>query len=214
VVWKSGNDVAGYSTPVEMKVGGVEMFALLTGENVVGVAAKDGKLLWSYRWPNRSKINVPQVIVDGDKVFVTTGYGIGCTLLQIVPAGGGFQAKEVWPMNKSMECRYGNPVLLDGYVYGFDEKQLTCVELKTGKQMWTKDGYGYGALSYADGLFYIMGEKGNLALAKLTPEKCEIVSEVKILPEKESLWATPTVADGKLFIRNSQKILCLDIKAK
>ena len=214
VIWKSGADVAGYSTPVEMKVGGVDSFVLLTGENVIGVAAKDGAQLWSYAWPNRTKINVPQVIVDGDKVFATTGYGVGCVMLQIASEGGKFTAKEVWPMSKAMRCRYGNPVMVDGYIYGFDDRTLTCIDPKTGQSSWKQDGFGYGALSYADGLFYLFGEKGNLALARLTPARCEVISEVSLLPGKEARWATPTVAGGKLYVRDDQKVVCLDVKAK
>jgi outer membrane protein assembly factor BamB len=225
IIWKTLDDVAGYSTPVEMKIGGVDSFVLLTGEAVVGVAAKDGAPLWRYPWPNKSKINVPATVVEGDKVFVTTGYGIGCVLLQIVPEGDKFTAKEVWPISKDMQCRYGNPIVIDGYAYGTNEKKLTCVDLKTGKATWTyggsgksagkQDGFGYAAISYADGLFYVHGEKGNLALCKLTPEKCEIISEIpKILSGKEARWASPTIANGRLYVRDENEVVCYDIKAK
>lgn len=244
VIWKSMSDVAGYCTPVEMKVGGVDSLVLLTGESVCGVAAKDGKPLWRYPWPNKGKINVPAVVVDGDKVFATTGYGIGCVLLQIVPEGGNFTAKEVWPISKDMQCRYGNPILFNGYYYGTNEKKFTCIDPKTGKATWAQDGYGYAAFSIADGLAYIIGEKGNFALAKLTPEKFELISEVNMIPVPgaaapaapapgmgkggkggkggkkrggggaEPRWTMPTIVNGKCYIRDDQRLLCLDVKAQ
>jgi hypothetical protein len=74
-------------------------------------------------------------------------------------------------------------------------------------------GLGKGAFTVADGLAYILSEKGQLILAKLTPEKMEKIAEVNGLVGPRC-WTMPVIANGKLFIRDESKLLCLDVKAK
>jgi outer membrane protein assembly factor BamB len=68
-------------------------------------------------------------------------------------------------------------------------------------------------MTYADGLFYVLGEEGTLALAKMTPEGCQKLGEMEISPG-DARWAAPVVANGRLYVRDDEKLYCLDIKAK
>jgi outer membrane protein assembly factor BamB len=106
------------------------------------------------------------------------------------------------------------PLLVDGYLYGTDDpKTLMCVDYKTGKVMWKEKISATGQLTKADGLFYLFSEDGMLSLWNLSPEKATKVSEVKILPGQQR-WAHPVIANGKLYVRDDAKLLCLDVTAK
>lgn len=211
LLWKNLNDMAGYASPVFATISGQPQLVFFEALCVVGVAPDSGKELWRYPWKSGPNVAAMTPLVSGDKVFISSGYGVGGALLQI-DLKAKPPVKEVWK-NKTMRCKFSNPILLDGYIYGFDENILRCVDFKTGESKWEQKGFDLGSILYADGLFYVLGEKGNLALAKLTPEKFEQISELtgKFGPR---CWSMPVIANGKLFVRDEAKLICFDIKGK
>jgi outer membrane protein assembly factor BamB len=214
VIWKSGKGVSGYATPVAFKSGGVEQFVILTNESLVGVAAKDGKVLWSHPWKNQSDVNAANPIVLDDMIFISSGYGMGSAVIQVDLAATP-PVKEVW-RSRTLMCHFGTPLLIDGCLYGTNNARVVCADFKTGAVKWQDTARVLPSkpqITRADGLFYLLGEKGTLALAKMDPEKCEKVSEVAIMPGNDR-WAVPVVANGRLFLRDDKKAYCLDIKAQ
>ena len=80
VLWQSTVDGAGYATPVPYKTGQVLIFA---ATRVVAVTVADGKELWSHAWDTKYGVNAadPIVLDGGKRVFIASGYGKGCTML-------------------------------------------------------------------------------------------------------------------------------------
>jgi outer membrane protein assembly factor BamB len=72
---------------------------------VVGLDPEDGKLLWSVDWPGRIAV-IPTPVVDGNRVYVTSGYGVGCMQLEIAADN---QVTEVY-RNKVMKNHHGGVV--------------------------------------------------------------------------------------------------------
>ncbi|MHC4951639.1 MAG: outer membrane protein assembly factor BamB family protein, partial [Planctomycetota bacterium] len=93
--------------------------------------AKTGTVLWSYSWQTEHDVNAADPIIFDKKVFITSGYGHGCALIDISTA----EPALVWE-NENMRSQMSGPVLIDGYLYGMDDDQLACVNWKTGEQMW------------------------------------------------------------------------------
>jgi len=212
VVWKALDDLAGYATPVKAVIGGMPQIIFFTGSEIVALTPKDGKKLWSVPWKTMYDINAAMPIVRGDKVFISSGYNTGCALIQVDPKATP-AVKEIYK-NKNMRCKFQTPALLGDYVYGADDNQLRCIKFDTGEVQWTQQGFEMASIMMADGLATIQGQKGNLALAKLTPEKFEKISEFDGLIKGGHCWTPPVVANGKLFIRDVTKMFCLDIKER
>lgn len=210
VAWKAGDEIAGYSTPVCFKGDGVDQYLIFTGKTIDGVAVKDGQKLWSLPWKTSYNVNAPNpIVIGGDKIFVSSGYGTGGALIK--PAAG--KVETLWS-TKKIDVKYGpTPLVLGDYLYGTSEKLFVCLDLKTGEVKWENKDVKGSQITYADGLAYIFSEDGSLFLAKLSPEKCEIVSKVRILPGQQR-WCSPIVANGKLFLRDDKKLIALDIAAK
>lgn len=212
VIWKSGDESATFSSPMRAKIAGAETLVVFSNMSLLGFAPDTGKPLWSFPWPTKPEINVAQPIVAGDNIFIGSGYNHGCALVHIDLATSP-SAKQVYA-NKLMRAHFNTPVLVDGYVYGFDDSTLRCLKLDDGTSKWENKDFGKGSLTVADGLAYILGEKGNVALAKLTPEKLEIISEAKDMMSKERCWTSPVVANGRLYLRDQENIKCLDVKGQ
>lgn len=205
VIWKTGNDLAGYSTPIEYK--GEILFFTEAGVQAV---TKDGKPTWSFPWKTKYGVNAANLVPNGDTLALCSGYEHGAAVIQ--PEGD--KAKAIWE-KKHFKTNYGmTPLLVDGYLYGTnDPKKLQCVDYKTGEEKWSMPVSATGQLFQADGLFYLFSEDGTLSLLKLTPEKGEVISSVKILPGQQR-WAHPVIANGKLYLRDDKKMVCLDVKGQ
>jgi outer membrane protein assembly factor BamB len=113
---------------------------------------------------------------------------------------------------------HGGVVLVEGYLYGsFDPGILTCVEFKTGKVMWQERPPGKGSVVYADGRLYCRNEggQGTVYLVEADPKKYVERGRFN-QPDrtKEQAWAHPVIANGKMYIRDQDVLLCYDVKAK
>ena len=229
VIWKTEvpnpGKASGYCSPVKTDVGGIPMYVTLLGNSggVVGVHAKTGKLLWQYAKIMNGTANIPSPVVSGDLVFASTGYGDGgAALLQLVPTAAGVDVKELqYYKAKELQNHHGGMVLVDGYIYmgrGHNKGLPTCVELKTGKITWAEDygpfqGSGSAAIAAADGRIYLRYQNGVIALIAADPKEFDPISGFKIPePSGKPSWPHPTIADGKLFIRDQDKLHCYVLK--
>jgi outer membrane protein assembly factor BamB len=212
-VWTSKelSDAAAYSSIAVADVQGVRTYMTFTASAGVGVRASDGKLM--FRYPNAANrtANVATPVYANNKVFFTSAYGTGGGLLDLTVQNGEVAATEVY-FTRDMRNHHGGVVLVDGYLYGFSDAILTCLEFATGKVMWRDRSVGKGSASFADGRLYLQSETNVVGLAEATPtayvEKGRFDIPDKGLPS----WAHPVVSDGRLYVRNQDTLLVYDIK--
>jgi len=209
VVWKSGDGPPGYSTAVPFTMGSEKCVAFAGCNEVIAVVAATGKVLWRFPWKTSYDINAADPIISGDTVFVSSGYNHGCALLKIE----GDKVTDVW-RNKNMRNHFNSCVLLDGYIYGFDESELKCLDFKTGQVKWDQEGLGKGSLMIADGKLIILGERGKLVIAQASPDGFKELSSAQIL--KGKCWTVPVLANGKIYARNNPdgQLVCIDVSGK
>jgi outer membrane protein assembly factor BamB len=211
-VWQSGNAPAGYSSPMLATLAGRRQVLLLDASGLSGYDAADGKELWRFPWEAYNGINVAQpIVLDGDRVFISTGYDVGCALLQVKQSDGKWTADALWT-NKNLRSQFGNPVARDGHVYGLDMGRLVCLDLATGERKWKGNAYGHGQLLLSDDLLVIQGEKGPLYLAQASPEAFRQLGRIDVFDRKT--WNLPALADGKVYLRNDEEMACFDLTAK
>jgi outer membrane protein assembly factor BamB len=102
-------------------------------------------------------------------------------------------------------------LLTHGQIYGFDRGTLKSVDAATGEVRWKDRSFQRGSLIGADGKLIVLGEQGNLALVAATPEKYIEQSIAQILEGRN--WTSPTLAGGRLYLRNQEKIVCIDMRS-
>ncbi len=111
-----------------------------------------------------------------------------------------------------MRNHFGSSILLDGHLYGFDESTLKSIDVNTQETKWAKRGLGKGSLIFADGHLIVLSDKGRLILAEATPKAYVEKASAQVL--KGRCWTVPTLANGKLYVRNQKEIACYDVSAK
>ena len=128
-------------------------------------------------------------------------------------ANGGVTVEEVY-FNRDMRNHYSSSVLVDGYLYGYSSRILTCMKLETGEVMWQDRSVGKGQVIYADGLLYLQGEDGVIGLAEASPEGYKEISRFEIGRGNYPTWTLPVIAGGRLLIRDQEMLTAYDVRAR
>jgi len=210
---KGFSDQAGYSSTIVADIGGVRTYMRLTSEAGVGVRASDGKLMWHYTRAANNIANITTPVFFDNKVFYTSAYDTGGGLLALTPQNGEVAAKEIY-FTREMKNHHGGVILVDGYLYGFNDSILTCLDFATGKLMWRDRSVGKGSVTYADGNLYIQGENNVFGLAEASPSGYHEKGRFRIVEKGLPSWPHPVISNGRLYVRNQDTLTVYDIKAK
>ena len=220
-IWRSpAGDKAGYSSIVISNAAGVKQYVQLTSGGTIGVAAKDGKLLWRYKETNSGVANIPTPIVLGDQILTAVGYGRGAGLLTLSKGGDkGVTMKEDY-FSPKLVNKHGGVLIVGDYAYGDtdDTGHPYCAEWKTGEIKWKRGREGKGekscAITYADGHLYCRYENGHIALVPVPADSYKEVSSFEIVKRREASWSHPVVIGGRLYLREQNTLWCYDVSAK
>ncbi|MGE3806587.1 MAG: PQQ-binding-like beta-propeller repeat protein [Gemmataceae bacterium] len=228
IKWKSSDELASYSCPVTATIDGKRWLFVFARGGLLGMDPATGKERFHFPWRARilESVNAACPVVVGDKVFISETYGPGSALLQI--KGDGF--KVLWSdanenQNTAMQCHWNTPIHHDGYLYGSSGRheynaELRCIELATGKVMWSVPKLQRCSLLMVDGHFICMCEDGQLRLLKVNPKKYEEVSLLALRDKegrnllREPCWEAPILAHGLLYVRGADRIMCLELIPK
>lgn len=210
---------AGYASIVVSEGAGVRQYVTLVGQGLIGIRAEDGALLWSYEKVANGVANIPTPIPFDDYVFASSGYGTGAALVKLSPADGGVKAEEVYFLKSDdFQNHHGGMVKVGDYIYsGHQHGQglPICIEALTGEVKWVDRGPGKGsaAVLYVDGCLIFRYQNGLVALIEATPEEYRLLGEFTPAYQERESWAHPVVVDGKLYLREQNKLMCYDVSA-
>jgi outer membrane protein assembly factor BamB len=209
-LWSALDDKAGYAAPMHVTLAGAPQLLVFTADRLVGLSLDGGRVLWSHAWPTPNDINAAQPLQINDRrVFISSSYGTGAAVVEIVRNGDAYAAVEVW-RNIRMKNRFTSSVLHDGFIYGLDENILACVDADTGDLMWKAGRYGYGQVLLADGHLIVLTADGDLTLVRARPDRHEEIARSGALEGKT--WNHPAMADGILLVRNLREMAAFDLR--
>lgn len=213
--WESGEfkGSAEYSSAIYVEHDGVPMIINGNESGLYALNPTNGKLLWSNDFCAGNVANCPTPAYSNGYVFWSNGYGKGGICLKLKASGGAVSAAEVW-RTKDMITHHGGYIIHEGFIYGNHDNGWSCLELESGKVMWSEKGVGKGSLCYADGMLYTFSEKGAvMGLVEANPEKFEMKGTFTVQGTNQS-WAHPVVTGGRLYVRYADNLYCYDVKAR
>ena len=218
VLWKCiTGDQAGYASPIVAEYKGLRIIVTLTLKALIGVEAETGKLLWRDEHLSYADENVLRPVYHDGHVFVSS-VAAGSRKWRINVQGKTASVRQVW-RNKHMDNHHGGVVLLDGHLYGsscaFNRGKWLCLDWQSGKPLYVAAGVGKGSLTVADGMLFILGERGTMGLVTPSPEAHNVISRFD-LPKggQGPWWAHPVVCDGRLHVRHGEFLYAYDVRAK
>jgi outer membrane protein assembly factor BamB len=226
--WKSqvpGGPKAAYASAMAIDFDGQREYVQFTQSALVGVAASDGKFLWRYdRSANSHGISCSTPLYHDGLVFAASAYGAGGGLVKLSKdANSGVKAEEIY-LSKKMQNHHGGVILFDGCLYGAnggnEGGSLVCLDFNTGNVLWDQRDSGdrrvpKGSVALADGRLYYRTEKGTMLLIEPNPK--QYVERGRFdQPDRsqQPAWTHPVIANGKLYLRDQDVLLCYDVKAQ
>lgn len=214
-IWtaKELNDEAGYASAVVVEVDGVRAYTTFMASAAVGVRASDGRLLWRYAPAANGTANITTPVVQGHRIFYTSAYGTGGGLVTLRAANGGLTAEQAY-FTRDMQNHHGGVVLVGGTLYGFNNAILAALDFATGTPLWRDRSVGKGAVAWADGRLYIVGENHVVGLAEVTAKGYRETGRFEIADQGLPSWSHPVVSGGRLYIRNQGVLTAYDVRAR
>ncbi len=218
VLWQSQNDHAANAAPLTTQIPGsaTKQVVAFTVEGLIGLDLEDGKLLWRIPVTTTYGRHVTTPVVVGNMVMVASKeesmLGVELTL---EPATAKWNAAIKW-QTKDHQVNFSSPVAVDGYIYGLGpDKNLFCLEAKTGQPMWSKEGFTPQPAEKAHLAIVVLGknlllltETGELVLVAADPKEFKELGRVQVCGAN---WCNPAYADGKLYLRDARELICVDL---
>jgi outer membrane protein assembly factor BamB len=228
VAWQTLHDRASYSSPIAIGAGDKRQAIFLTAKGLVSVAPKDGKVLWQYPLEDKLFESSTTPVVVGDMLFGSS-ITYGGLALKLIDSPAGPAVERAW-MKPELNCYFSTPVavgkdylyivtgttpnlggLLPGAKKQPNKADLRCVEMSTGKTLWTRPKVGTYHASVArtgDGKLLLIEEQGNLVLLDPNPKEYRELARTKICG---NTWAHPAIANGHLYIRDNNDLVCVQL---
>ena len=215
LVWKGADDAPTHASPVPATILGTRQIIFYTQNGLVSVVPETGKILWRFSYPFQTS-SASSPIVSGSIVYSSAAYGVGAGACRITKRGDTFTATELWRRSGELMNHWTTPVCKDGYLYGIygrgQEKgaPLKCVDIATGKEMWSQPGFGGGgATILVGGNLLAQCDRGPLVLVDAKPDAYHELAHAEIYGGQ--CWTMPVVSNGHIFARNTKEGFCLDV---
>jgi outer membrane protein assembly factor BamB len=212
-VWKATQDGASYSSPIAADIDGIRHLVFFTRQGIVSLDPANGNVRFSKRWRSRmdASVNAATPVVVGDRLFFTASYETGAILVRAKKDS----LEEVWSNDRSLSCHFGTPIYHEGYLYGFDGRQesgteFRCIEARTGKVQWSKEGFGCGSMILAEDNLIVLSEGGDLVLVECKGDKYREKARAAVLTGP--CRAQMALANGRLYARDNSKLVCWNLK--
>jgi outer membrane protein assembly factor BamB len=207
VKWSTGEDTTNYQSPAAMTLAGRLQVVAVGGKEIVGIAPESGDVLWTHPLAEGERANNASPALLGEDRFLVPVSGKG-VVYRVSKKDGGFAAEEVYRTD-TLGGNYAPPVFHDGYLYGFKGQILTCVDAATGERVWRSRPPGGDGLILVDDQLVIFGSKGNVVVAKATPEGYEERARVQALEGSSLTW--PSFAGGRVYVRNLETLAAVAV---
>jgi outer membrane protein assembly factor BamB len=230
VVWETPNPdgwTMSHSSVMPMDYRGVRMYVYAAIGGLCGVAAAGsnaGQVLWKTSAFAPSVVAPSPLVLEDGKLFITAGYGAGSMLFQLESRGSGFAVNvlQLFKPKDGLASEQQTPIFYNGHIFSILPKdagelrnQFVCCTTDNCLQFkWTSgktERFGLGPYLLADGKFFILNDDGTLAIIRASAEKFELLDKKQIIVGQDA-WGPLAIADGFLLLRDSKKMICLDMR--
>jgi outer membrane protein assembly factor BamB len=208
LVWTGGNDGIGYASPILAELAGERQVVSFNAGSVTGHRLADGQELWRFAWPNQ-QVNVSTpLVLPGDRVFASSGYGVGGKLFAVSREGDSWTTKLLWESPR-LKAKFTNVVVQGEFLYGLDDGVLTCIDLATGERRWKAGRYGHGQVLLVGELLLVQTEEGEIVLVDPNPEALTELGSFRAFEGKT--WNPLTFAAPYLVLRTDREAAVFEL---
>jgi outer membrane protein assembly factor BamB len=219
VKWKAGSNPPSYSSPVVAPVGGRDTVFAFLGDALLAIRPADGAVTGSFRWATQFGGNIATPVVVGDYAFVSSSYGMGCALVRAEASGDEVRLVPVYERReRAFQNHLTTSVYKDRYLYGIDGLRgaggLKCVEFETGIEVkgWNGRDIGQASVVLAGDHLLLQTANGDVCRVEANSKAFKQVGRVERVLSGKNNWASPTLVDGRIYVRDEKNVVCLDVE--
>ena len=210
-MWSAGTDKASYASPILTTLAGRRVVLSVNAGSLTAHDPASGEVLLDYPWAPEAKWPkaAQPVVLEGDRVFLSAGYGAGCVLLQVkADAAGKLAGAQLWKSMR-MKTQFNSVGARDGCLFGLDDGMLACLDVATGNRRWKTGRFGSGQTLLVNDMILVQSEPGAFFLGGVKPDGYEELGQIPALSSKT--WNYPTLAGRYLLLRNDQEAVCYEL---
>ena len=210
-IWRGGTTQISYSSPILTQLAGRRQILIVNENNVTGHDPATGDVLWLHDFEGHSNYNAScsqPVPLDGNRVLLSKGYGVGAVMLRVSPNADGrlHVEKVLWHDKKLLKTKLTNVLVIEDHAYALSDGILECVELASGRRRWKRGRYGHGQILGVNDLLLVLSETGELALVQAARDRFVELGRIDAL--EGQTWNNLCLYDRFLLIRNAQVAAC------
>ena len=205
--WAWKGDGPGYASPIVVDIEGVRQVVTQSQNNVIGISAKDGQLLWQIPFTTEYAQNIITPVVY-KQTIIYSGLDKGTTAIRVTRRAGKWAVEQVWH-NPQVAMYMSSPVVWGDYVFGLSHKrkgQFFCLDARTGEARWTTEGRegDNAAILAGAGLLFLLGDDAELTIARADARGFEPLKKYSLADSPT--WAHPVVAGNRILIKDAESL--------
>jgi outer membrane protein assembly factor BamB len=213
LIWSTPamGDQSAYCSPIFIDTQQVPLIVQMTANHIIGIHADTGEMLWAHPNTNRWSVHANTPVYGNGMILATSGYGRGSTMLRLT--NGGRSVQQAW-FSRMLDNRIGGMVKVGNYLFGSGDnnRYWFCVNWNTGEIMWQERGLAMGVIIANNDMLYIYTDRGDMILARATPERFEITGRFPITLGTDQHWAHPVIYNGMLLVRRGDTLMAFDVR--
>ena len=213
LIWSTPamGDTSAYCSPFFIDSQEVPLIVTMTANHVIGLNAETGTLLWSHPHPNRWSVHPNTPVYSNGMILITSGYGQGSQMLRLT--NGGRSVEQVWT-SRLLDNLMGGVVKVGNYIFGSGHynRFWFCINWYTGEVMWQTRGLSNGVIIANEGMLYLYTDRGDMVLARATPERFEMTGYFPITLGTDQHWAHPIIYNGMLLVRRGDTLMAFNLR--
>jgi outer membrane protein assembly factor BamB len=200
----------GYSSPVTATLAGARQILAAAGDLIFAASPDDGRLLWSMKGPGDGEAvaNPPTVLPD-DRVLFT--FWTEAVLVKVTRTDAAFTATEIW-RSPRLRAAYSPTIYRDGFLYSFSGPFLVCLDAATGDVRWRQRLYEGTLVGAGPHLYVLVRTSGTLHVVDASPKGFSELAKTAVFTAGATSITGPSVAGGRVYLRNLEEIVALTIE--
>ena len=211
-VWLAGTEQIAYASPQLVQVAGRELVLTVNEAHAAAYDPGSGEMVWEFAWPGHSNSDAScsqPHLIDGDRIFISKGYGVGAAVFAVNHSENGWLVEPVWQQANLLKTKFTNVAIREGHAYGLSDGILECVRLTDGKRAWKRGRYGQGQVLLIGETLLVQAESGEVVAVPATPERPTELGRLAAI--EGQTWNNLCLAGSLLLVRNAEEAACYEL---